>query len=53
MQHKRATKHSFFRLKQKRLTIQNRRIASLFCLNARKLTMFCHTLFFALNLILR
>ncbi len=44
MQHKRATKHSFFRLKQKRQAIQNR-ITCLFCLNARKPTMFCHTLF--------
>ena len=43
MQHKRATKHSFFRLKQMRLAIQNR-ITSLICFNARKLTVFCHTL---------
>jgi len=45
MQHKRATKHSFFRLKQIRRAIQNR-ITRLICLNARKLTMFCHTLFY-------
>ncbi|WP_237389450.1 hypothetical protein, partial [Companilactobacillus zhachilii] len=43
MQHKRVTKHSFFRLNQTRPAIQNR-ITGLVCLNARKLTMFCHTL---------
>ena len=44
MQHKHATEHGFFRLEQTRLAIQNR-ITSLVCLNARKLTMFRHTIF--------
>ncbi len=45
MWHKRVTKHSFFRLKQMAPVIQNR-ITGAICLNARKLTMFCRTLFF-------
>ncbi len=44
IQHKRATKHSFFRLKQMTPAIQNR-ITGVICLNARKLTMFCYTLY--------
>ncbi len=47
MQHKRATKHNFFRLKQIWTVIQNR-ITVHICLNARKLTMFCCTLFFTM-----
>jgi hypothetical protein len=43
MQHKRGTKHSFFRLKQMSPAIQNR-ITGDICLNARKLNMFCPTL---------
>ncbi len=49
MQHKRATKHNFFRLKQIWTVIQNR-ITVHICLNARKLTMFCHTLVFLTKL---
>ncbi len=45
MQHKRATKHNFLRLKEIWTVIQNR-ITVHICLNARKLTMFCHTLLF-------
>ncbi len=45
MQHKRGTKHSFFRLKQTAPAIQNR-ITGAVCLNARKLNMFCPTLLF-------
>ncbi len=43
MQHKRGTKHSFFRLKQMTPAIQNR-ITGVICLNARKLNMFYPTL---------
>ncbi len=43
MQHKRGTKHSFFRLKQIAPAIQNR-ITGAICLNARRLNMFRHTL---------
>ena len=42
MQHKRETKHNFFRLKPETPAIQNR-ITGAFRITARKLNMFCST----------
>lgn len=44
MLHKRGTNHSFFRLKQKTPAIPSR-ITGVFCLNTRKLNVFCPTLY--------